>query len=179
MARTGWVWGLQDVVLSTQALLQRTSKQFLKAQHCDSVFPYISNMESQDLFCSWNFVPVNLPHLFLSSCQSPPFWKPPVYSLCLWLYFCFVVHLFSSLHMSVKSYIVYLFLSDYFIGQIASSLVNVVKNVLLYAWIGFCCIFVCIHTHMYVCICTCVGMYICPPIHLWTLRLLLYLDYCK
>ena len=30
-----------------------------------------------------------------------------------------------------------------------------------------------------VCICACVGMYMCPPIHLWTLGLLLYLGYCK
>ena len=51
--------------------------------------------------------------------------------------------------------------------------------VLLYAWIGFYCIFVCIHIYMYVCICTCVGMYMYSLIHLRTLRLLWYLDYCK
>ena len=29
-----------------------------------------------DLFCNWNFVPLNLPHLFHSSLNAPPLWQP-------------------------------------------------------------------------------------------------------
>ena len=29
-----------------------------------------------DLFCNWNFGPVNLPHLFHSSLHGPPLWQP-------------------------------------------------------------------------------------------------------
>ena len=34
-------------------------------------------------FCSWRFLPLNLPHLFLSSSCSSFLWQPPDYSLCL------------------------------------------------------------------------------------------------
>ena len=29
-----------------------------------------------DLFCNWNFVPLNLPYLFHSSLHAPPLWQP-------------------------------------------------------------------------------------------------------
>ena len=68
------------------------------------------------LFCNWKFVPLNLPHLFLSSPHLFPLWKPPVCSLYIWLCFVMSLHLFCYLDSTiwVKSYGIFLSLSHLF-----------------------------------------------------------------
>ena len=56
------------------------------------------------LFCNWRFVPLNLPHQFLSSPYILPPWQSPVCFLQLWLCFCFLIfiHLFCILDSTYK-----------------------------------------------------------------------------
>jgi len=71
--------------------------------HCTNILQYKWLYSScctfhPHLFCSWDLVPLNLPHLFHYFLQISPFWQPPVYSMSL---FCFVMflHLFCFLDM--------------------------------------------------------------------------------
>ena len=56
------------------------------------------------ILIDWKFVPLNLPHLFLSFMCHPRLWQPLVCSLYLWLCFCLVifVHLFCFLDSRYK-----------------------------------------------------------------------------
>ena len=87
------------------------------------------------LFCSPEFVPLNLPHLFLFSPQPPLHWKPPVCSLYLWLFvlFCLLICFIFGLHISVKSYSIFLSLSELIsLNIIPSRAFHVVSN-----WQGY------------------------------------------
>ena len=50
------------------------------------------------LFCSWNFVPRNLRHLFLFFFEPLPLWQPPVLCICESVLIMFI-HLFFRLHI--------------------------------------------------------------------------------
>ena len=55
-------------------------------------------------------------HLFCSSLKTPPLWQSPVYSLYLWVCFCFVwfVHLFCILDSCMWNHMELVFISDLF-----------------------------------------------------------------
>ena len=55
------------------------------------------------LFYNWKFLPHHLPHLFYSSLYATSMWQPLVFSLYLWISFCFVCSIFhfkKILHIS-------------------------------------------------------------------------------
>ena len=78
-------------------------------------------------FCNWKFVPLNLPHLFLSLCN--PSLATSVYSIYIYGFFCFVmfVHLFFRFHI-LREIIEFLSFSDYFTQNNILSAIHVVTN---------------------------------------------------
>ena len=65
------------------------------------------------LFCNWIFLPLNFPHLFLSSPSFPS--SLPLCSLYLWLFLSLCLFIcFLDWIFLMKSYSIWVFLSDLF-----------------------------------------------------------------
>ena len=80
------------------------------------------------LFCHWELVPLNAPHLFLSSLHCSRLWQPPVCFLYLWLCFCFMfVHL-SFLLPYISEIIWYLSFSNLYIIKRCQQLPNSISK---------------------------------------------------
>ena len=87
------------------------------------------SLHSCDLFCNWQFVSINPLDPFHLLPSLPCLWQPLVYSLYLWVYFCFVVfvHWFCFIDSSYKwKWFVFLCLISLSINP--SRPVHVVKN---------------------------------------------------
>ena len=95
-----YFYTLQNDHSKSIANLGQFSKTKVTIQNCYKIVECISRavpfIPITYLFCNWKFVLLNLPHLFHSSPPppTPPLWKPPVCSLCLWVCFVMFVHLF-------------------------------------------------------------------------------------
>ena len=87
------------------------------------------------LLCNWEFVPLNLPHLFLLSSHLLSLWQPSICSLYLWLFL--FVHLFCFLDsiFKVKSYSIFLSLW-HFINIIPSKSITIVSKRIKYLGIN-------------------------------------------
>ena len=74
--------------------------------------------------------PFNLPHPLLCSTHFPPLWQPPVCSLNLYIYFCFVMlgHFYFLYSMHKWNNIVLVFLWLILLGIIPSKSIHVLVN---------------------------------------------------
>ena len=83
------------------------------------------------LFCNWKFVPLNLPLYFTHFPTPSPLWQPPVWSLYLWIGFCFApfVHLDCFLGFTYKwNHMIFVFLWFISLSIIPSRSIYVVTN---------------------------------------------------
>ena len=111
------------------------------------------------LFCNWRFVPLTLPHLFLSSPNILPLWQSPVCFLQLRLCFCFLIfiNLFCILDSTCKwnHTVSVILLSDTF-RLILSRSIQIFADGKILFFIG---------SNVPLCLCICMSNIPCVNIH--------------
>ena len=83
------------------------------------------------LFYNWKFLPHHLPHLFYSSLYAISLWQPLVFSLHLWICFCFVCSIISFLKNSTHkwNHLLLVFLCRFVqLSMVPTRSISVVKN---------------------------------------------------
>ena len=107
-----WFYIFMHCKMITLIILAAFCHHIKLLQYYDYILYTVHYISMTYLFDNWNFSPLNLPHLFDSFLHLLFLWQPPLCSLYLWIYFCFVifVHLLCFLDSTDKwNHIVFIF----------------------------------------------------------------------
>ena len=78
------LWNGHHSMSSNRLLLYKLLQYYWLYSLCCTLYPC-------DLFYNWKFIFPNHLHLFHSISHHSPFWQPPIYSLILFFFYCWIV----------------------------------------------------------------------------------------